>query len=107
MSDFQCINCEEAQKLLSQGAILLDIRDQDSFHQGHPSQAKNLNNDNIQALLQPLAKDHNILVLCYHGISSKSAAQFIHSQGYTNTASIDGGFSAWQALFPDDIHQGI
>lgn len=103
MSNLQCIECDKARELLDQGAVIFDIRDQGSFTQGHPGQAKNLNNDNFQQLLQPIKKEQIILVLCYHGNSSKSAAQYISSQGFENTFSVNGGFEAWQALYPDDV----
>ncbi|OUS33016.1 thiosulfate sulfurtransferase ['Osedax' symbiont bacterium Rs2_46_30_T18] len=103
MSEYQCISCQQAQQLLSNNATLFDIRDTGSFENGHPSQAKNLNNDNIQQLLTGIDKDQNLLILCYHGNSSKSAAQYISSLGFTAVASIDGGFEAWQSLFPEDI----
>ncbi len=107
MADYQCIDCEQAKLLLIEGAVLLDIRDQNSFMQAHPNQAINLNNDNLQQLLSPLEKQQNILVLCYHGISSKNAAQFISSQGFSNVASVNGGFEAWQAHFPEELSDGI
>ncbi len=107
MADYQCIDCDQAKSLLTEGAVLLDIRDQNSFMQAHPNQAINLNNDNLQQLLSPLEKQQNILVLCYHGISSKNAAQFISSQGFSNVASVNGGFEAWQAHFPEELSSGI
>ncbi|NQZ31516.1 MAG: thiosulfate sulfurtransferase GlpE [Oceanospirillaceae bacterium] len=103
MADFQCIECDHAKQLLDEGAILLDIRDSQSFDQAHPKLAVNLNNDNLQQLLSPVAKDQAILVLCYHGISSKGAAEFIGSQGFSLVSSINGGFEAWQNLYPQDI----
>ena len=103
MSQTECIECSEAKQLLEQGAVLFDIRDQDSFNQAHPNEAKNLNNDNFQQLLAPLSPDQFILVLCYHGISSQGAAQYIAQQGFKNTLSVNGGFTQWQQLFPNEI----
>lgn len=103
MSQFECIECDEAKEQLDQGAVLFDIRDQDSFNQAHPLLAKNLNNENFQELLAPLPPEQEILVLCYHGISSQSAAQYIASQGFSNTKSVNGGFTQWQQLFPEDV----
>jgi len=103
MSLFQCIECQQAKELLDNGAILFDIRDQNSFLASHPSKAINLNNDNFQSVLTPLAKEQPILVLCYHGISSQGAAKFIAEQGFSHLYSIDGGFEAWQASYPEDV----
>lgn len=106
MSQIECIECDEAKQLLEQGAILFDIRDQDSFNQAHPIEAKNLNNDNFQQLLSVVSPEQCILVLCYHGISSQGAAQYIAQQGFKNTRSVNGGFTQWQQLFPNEI-QGL
>jgi len=107
MTDFQCIECDEAKQRLTGDASLLDIRDSQSFNQAHPQEAINLNNDNLQQILTPLAKNRVILVLCYHGISSQNAAQFISSQGFTNVASINGGFEAWQTQFPENVTSNL
>ncbi|EPJ53199.1 MAG: hypothetical protein OFPI_11230 [Osedax symbiont Rs2] len=103
MSEYQCISPQQAQQLLSNNATLFDIRDSASFENSPPSQASNLNNDNIQQLLAGIDNNQPILVLCYHGNSSKNAAQYISSLGFTAVSSIDGGFEAWQKLFPKDI----
>jgi thiosulfate sulfurtransferase len=36
-----------------------------------------------------------ILVMCYHGISSQGAAQYLVNQGFEEVYSVDGGFEAW------------
>jgi thiosulfate sulfurtransferase len=36
-----------------------------------------------------------ILVMCYHGISSQGAAQYLVNQGFEQVYSVDGGFEAW------------
>ena len=106
MSEYQCIDCQQAQQLLSDNGSLFDIRDTASFENAHPRLAKNLNNDNMQQLLTGIDKDQPLLVLCYHGNSSKSAAQYISSLGFSAVSSIDGGFEAWQNLYPEDIESG-
>jgi len=44
-----------------------------------------------------------VLVMCYHGISSRGAAQFLIGQGFESVYSVDGGFEAWSKTFPQDI----
>lgn len=44
-----------------------------------------------------------VLVMCYHGNSSKSAAQYLLTQGFDQVYSIDGGFEAWRLAFPQLI----
>ncbi len=33
--------------------------------------------------------------MCYHGISSQGAAQYLVNQGFEEVYSVDGGFEAW------------
>ncbi|MGQ7176509.1 rhodanese-like domain-containing protein, partial [Escherichia coli] len=47
-----------------------------------------------------------VMVMCYHGNSSKGAAQYLLQQGYDVVYSIDGGFEAWQRQFPAEVAYG-
>ena len=38
-----------------------------------------------------------------HGNSSQPAAQFLYEKGFEQVYSLDGGFEAWQALFPETL----
>ena len=97
MDQFQHIDVEQAQQMImSQSAVLLDIRDPQSFAVAHAEQAKHLTNDTIVALMEELEFDQPLLVMCYHGISSQGAAQYLVNQGFEDVYSVDGGFEAWQ-----------
>ena len=50
--------------------------------------------------------DTPVMVMCYHGNSSKGAAQYLLQQGYDVVYSIDGGFEAWQRQFPAEVAYG-
>lgn len=97
MDQFQHIDVEQAQQMIiNQSAVLLDIRDPQSFAVVHAEHAKHLTNDTIVALMEELEFDQPLLVMCYHGISSQGAAQYLVNQGFEEVYSVDGGFEAWQ-----------
>lgn len=97
MDQFQHIDVQKAQTMiLEQSAVLLDIRDPQSFAVAHADQAKHLTNDTIVALMEDLEFDQPLLVMCYHGNSSQGAAQYLVNQGFEEVYSVDGGFEAWQ-----------
>ena len=97
MDQFQHIDVEQAQKMIiEQSAVLLDIRDPQSFAVAHAEQAKHLTNDTIVALMEDLEFDQPLLVMCYHGISSQGAAQYLVNQGFEEVYSVVGGFEALQ-----------
>ncbi|MGK3142453.1 thiosulfate sulfurtransferase GlpE [Pantoea sp. C2G6] len=106
METFECIDVQQAQARLTQGALLVDIRDPQSFALGHAAGALHLTNSNLSEFVSEADRSLPVLVMCYHGISSKSAAQYLLQQGFSATYSIDGGFDAWRAAFPQQVAQG-
>jgi len=106
METFECINVQQASEQLAQGALLVDIRDAQSFALGHAESAQHLSNTNLNAFLASASRELPVLVMCYHGNSSKGAAQYLLSQGFHAAYSIDGGFDAWRAAFPEQVVDG-
>lgn len=100
MSQFKCIDSAQAASLISEGANVVDIRDPQSFNQGHISGAYNLSNENLHQYIAEADMDSPLLVCCYHGISSQSAAQFLVEQGFDEVYSINGGFESWRSEQP-------
>lgn len=95
MEQFECINVEEAhQKLHQQKAVLVDIRDPQSYAMGHTPGAFHLTNDTPGAFMRDNDFETPVMVMCYHGNSSKGAAQYLLQQGFENVYSVDGGFDA-------------
>lgn len=105
MSEFQCIDSTQAAALIEQGAGIADIRDPQSYAQGRISGAFNLSNENLHQFMNEADMDKPLLVCCYHGISSQSAAQFLIEQGFDEVYSINGGFEAWRAEQPNLCEQ--
>eukprot|EP01001_Neometanema_parovale_P008291 NODE_4574_length_1045_cov_2.963124_g4371_i0.p1 GENE.NODE_4574_length_1045_cov_2.963124_g4371_i0~~NODE_4574_length_1045_cov_2.963124_g4371_i0.p1 ORF type:complete len:107 (+),score=7.36 NODE_4574_length_1045_cov_2.963124_g4371_i0:710-1030(+) len=96
MDQFKHIDVQGAQALLEQGdAKLVDIRDPQSFAVAHAESAYHLTNDTIVAFMDEVEFEQPILVMCYHGISSQGAAQYLVNQGFEQVYSADGVFDAW------------
>ncbi len=87
-------------------AVLVDIRDPQSYAMGHAPQAFHLTNDTLGAFMREHGFDTAVMVMCYHGNSSKGAAQYLLQQGYDAVYSIDGGFEARHRRFPADVANG-
>ncbi|MBP0048831.1 thiosulfate sulfurtransferase GlpE [Marinobacterium sp. AK62] len=101
MSDYRCINIDQACELIDQGAQVVDIRDEGSYQALHIRDAYNLNNHNLPDYVAAADFDAPLIVCCYHGISSQSAADYLAHQGFEEVYSLDGGFEAWRAQCPD------
>jgi len=105
MDQFRCIDAPEALSLLENGAAVADIRDPESYAQGHMPGAVNVNNENLQDFIAAADMDKPLLVCCYHGISSQSAAQYLAHQGFDEVYSVNGGFEGWRATQPEQIER--
>ena len=94
LNAFKIITTNEASDLINNNKVtLLDIRDEDSFSQGHIPNAINLSNNNIDDVINNSDKEDNILIYCYKGISSQNVAQHFCNLGYKNIFSLGGGFT--------------
>src|SRR3989344_1934103 len=105
MSEFKRIPPEQAQALRQQGAVVVDIRDPQSFAAGHISGSQHLDNHSLHAFITQADLDAPLIVTCYHGNSSQSAAAYLVGQGFSYVYSLDGGFELWRATFPADPAQ--
>jgi phage shock protein E len=88
-------NLEHARTLLDQGAILLDVRTEGEFAEGHVEGALNIP---VQVLAQRLhelpSKDHPIVVHCRSGGRSASATALLLRAGWRHVHDI-GGLPPW------------
>ena len=98
MDTYQCINIEQAEQLMDEGAVVADIRDPQSFQQGHIQGSVHLSNETLHTFIAEADLDAPLIVCCYHGFSSQSAAQLLIQQGFDQVYSLDGGFELWQHI---------
>jgi thiosulfate sulfurtransferase len=93
---FKRISVNQAADLIeNEAAVVVDIRDVNSFNQSHIQNAVRIDNTNIQQFLSATDKSKPLVVCCYHGNSSQSAAELFNQQGFEVTYSMDGGMSEW------------
>ncbi len=107
MPEFKRISPQQAQALLNGGRChLADIRDEQSFQQAHIPGAQHVGNHNLQDFVARSDPDQALIVYCYHGNSSQSAAQYFTEQNFTAVYSLDGGFELWRQQFPAQTENG-
>ena len=92
------IGAEEAKKIMDteEGYIILDVRSQEEFDQGHIPGAILIPDNEIEAKAETVLTDKNqqILVYCRSGRRSKLAAEALVKLGYTNIKEF-GGIIDW------------
>lgn len=106
MTEFKRIPPEQAQALRAQGAVLVDVRDAQAFQSNHIPDSQHLDNHSIVDFIANADLDKPLVVVCYHGNSSQSAAAYLVGQGFSDVYSVDGGFERWRSTFPEETAQG-
>ena len=99
LNTFENISVEKLKNFVEDGSvIILDIRDEQSFKEGHIPDAINLSNKNIDEVIDSNDPDDNILIYCYKGISSQNAAQHFCNLGFKNVYSLIGGYTEYSNM---------
>ena len=92
------ITAEEAKQIMDseEGYVILDVRTQEEYDQGHIPNAVLLPLDDIKAKAHVVLpdKDQQILVYCRSGRRSKLASEALAELGYTNIKEF-GGILDW------------
>jgi len=97
---YKCISIDEVKALLDKGEVTLaDVRDGRSFSEANITNAMNITQENVDAFLSNANKEHPLIIYCYHGNSSKGAAEYFAAQGFSDVFSMDGGFEAWRLKY--------
>ena len=78
-------------------AVLIDVREESDWREGHAAGAKHLSRGVIELEIEEQVPDVNQPIICYCGGGSRSAlvADSLQKMGYTNVRSLAGGMKAW------------
>jgi rhodanese-related sulfurtransferase len=76
-------------------AMVLDIRDRQSFDAGHLRGAVHADEECMGWLIRKRKTNPPILVYCYHGNTSRDFASLVHNLGYNQVFHLEGGWKAW------------
>lgn len=83
----------------------VDCREDDEWRAGHARGAIHLGKGVIERDIETKIPNHadEIIIYCGGGFRSALAAEALQKMGYTNVASMDGGFREWRAAgLPED-----
>lgn len=93
----ECINIQEAKQLLSKSdALLVDIRDIEDYNKDYDPLAFHLTNENLYTFITATSKSKPIIVMCYHGNSSKDVSRYLIDKGFEKIYSLEGGYEKWK-----------
>ena len=95
------ITVEEIERApLSPDAVIVDVREKDEWNAGHAANAIHLSRGVIESVIEEKVPALDTPILCYCSGGNRSAlvADNLMKMGYTDVASLAGGFAQWQQL---------
>ena len=89
------ITIEELKRNVAQGAILIDVRSNQEYREGHLQGAINIPDFEITKRVQKeIPKKNQLIVLyCQYGGRSRDAMAVMKNMGYTNIYNLYGGLN--------------
>ncbi len=84
------------------GTLFMDVRDAGSFAAAHVPGALHVSDATIEAFLEETPREQPVVVYCYHGNASRGGTAFLLQHGFTDVASMAGGFEAWRGRHPEE-----
>jgi thioredoxin 1 len=79
--------------------ILIDVRTQDEYAQGHLANAKviDINSSDFETRVSKLDKSKPVFVYCKAGSRSNKAANILSGLGFKEIYDLSGGITSWRA----------
>lgn len=98
----------EAVRLINRrDALVLDVRSDGEFREGHIPQARHLPPASLEEQVRKLEKykDRPVVVYCRSGTRSAHVGGVLRKHGFAEVFNLDGGLGAWQSAdLP--VHRG-
>jgi len=91
------VDVARAYEMHTQGALLLDVRTQDEWAEGHIAGSLLIPLDDLPDRLNELPRDEDIVVVCRSGNRSKEGTAILRDAGFDRLTCMTGGIQAWVA----------
>jgi len=98
-SEIPEVTASQVDLVLSDGrTAIVDVRETSEWEQGHIPGARHISKSYIEQEIEAAVPDRDapVVLYCAGGVRSLFAAQTLKGMGYTNVASMSGGFQAWK-----------
>jgi rhodanese-related sulfurtransferase len=92
------ISVDDTRKRVHDGALLIDVREDREFENGHAKGARHMGRGVIERDIVDAVPDKGaeMILYCGGGYRSALAADNLQKMGYTNVWSMAGGWTAWK-----------
>ncbi|WP_245593111.1 rhodanese-like domain-containing protein [Deinococcus frigens] len=86
---------QEGQQRMQQGALLVDVREQNEYDDLHAQGATLLPLSELEGRFSELPKDQELVMICRSGARSAQAGEYLMQNGYRQVVNLGGGTMAW------------
>jgi rhodanese-related sulfurtransferase len=90
------VEADDAAALAAEGAIVLDVREDDEWAAGHVAESVHIAMGELGARLAELPSDRRIVAVCRSGARSGAVTEALAARGY-DVVNLVGGLQAWVA----------
>jgi rhodanese-related sulfurtransferase len=90
------LDAEQAAQAVEEGALLLDVREDDEWAAGHAPGASHIPLNEIPTRAPEIATGRKVVAVCRVGGRSQKAAEFLAASG-VDVVNLAGGMRAWAA----------
>ncbi len=91
------LNTLSATRMINDGAVVLDVRDNGEFSGGHLPNARNIPVVDLEKRLGELPSGKPVLVVCATGQRAGKAIATLKKAGRDQVFSLEGGLAAWRS----------
>ena len=94
----QEIDPSEVNQLLHEGAVIVDVRENDEFAAGHLPGAEHVSRSYLESRIEGSAPDRSqrVILYCASGQRSALAAATLAELGYEDVVNMTGGYTLWK-----------
>ncbi|MFN5882181.1 MAG: rhodanese-like domain-containing protein [Burkholderiales bacterium] len=90
------VNTLAATRLINDGAVILDVRDNAAWAAGHLNGSRNIPLTELQQRAAELPSGKAVVVACESGNRSAKAAAALRKAGRSEVFCLEGGINAWK-----------
>jgi rhodanese-related sulfurtransferase len=94
----QAVDVKQGAALQSHGALLLDVRENGEYVEGHAPGSTLIPLGQLPQRLQEIDgyKNKPVVVICHSGSRSAKAAKLLEQAGFSAVSNVQGGMVAWK-----------
>ena len=97
-SRVKAIDVQQGKSMNRNGALLLDVREPDEYHQGHAPGSVLIPLGQLKSRLREIRafESKPIAIICRSGRRSAQAAEILSQSGFADVSNVQGGMLAWE-----------